>query len=256
MAKPFTPLLINTFSFIAFQFFAMTSTQTRLHAQSQKAALEKAHIELLMMQNMLSEKTKSSERLRISRDLHDSIGQKLTAISLNLEYAKHKPPESLLNFINGLKEDVNDALKDVRRVVSEFRTKESIDITTYIQKLAEKIEVLKFEAKDNIVLNNPALTEQVIFCLQEGISNALRHGKADTIMLSACEKDKNYFHINLADNGQFKLNTSTDEIGGNGLIGMKERLKPYDGKVALLANTTGGAILQLTLNTRYQKACI
>lgn len=76
--------------------------------------------------------------------------------------------------------------------------------------------------------------------LQEGISNAVRHGKANTLWLSMSQEDK-MLRLILRDNGRGRSSAS---IPGSGLKGMSERLAPFNGKVELILsglNKQGGS---------------
>ena len=240
--------LSASLSFVGFQVFSLISAMLRLLAQQQKDALEKAHLDLLSAQNMLEEKSKSDERIRIARDIHDGIGQRLTALSLNIEHAKHRQPDDLGAYLTGLKGDVTGTLNDLRHLVSAFRRKDTVDIAGVVKRLAGKIETLTFTSDGPLVLIDAELTDHMIFCLQEGISNALRHGGATAISLKT-SRGGDTVTVLLTDNGTFKQNTDT--VGGSGLKGMTERLAPYGGTVSLEDSPAGGTALSLILPTRH-----
>jgi signal transduction histidine kinase len=87
------------------------------------------------------------------------------------------------------------------------------------------------QANNSIDVNSLTLNNQLIFCLQEAISNALRHGKASKFILNFY-KDKNMITLEISDNGQ----GCSQIITGNGLKGMQERLSEFNGKVNLKNN--------------------
>jgi signal transduction histidine kinase len=188
------------------QVFGFSAIETILREAKAKEELAAINQELLATRFMLKASSQKQERLRISRDLHDAIGHQLTALSLNLEVAKHKVSEEFKPLLQENLQLAKTLLSNVRQVIS------SPDI------------------------NSLQLRQQLMFCLQEGVSNALRHGKANLFTL-ACEKMSNSLVINLYDNGT--VTTKNNENFGSGLAGMNERLIDFSGKVALITNESG-----------------
>jgi len=86
-------------------------------------------------------------------------------------------------------------------------------------------------------INSLQLKQQLMFCLQEGVSNALRHGKANLFTFTS-EKIDNSLMIELSDNGSANKAKSETSFG-SGLTGMKERLIDFNGEVELLTNEKG-----------------
>ncbi|MEI8600503.1 ATP-binding protein [Shewanella sp. PP-Sp27a-2] len=109
-------------------------------------------------------------------------------------------------------------------------------------------------------LQSAELTQALLLVLQEGISNAVRHGKANQLQLSM-EDSQSALVLQLSDNGvgltrvaarnaSAKSGTGLNGTGqfGTGLGGMQERLQPFNGKVQLRANDSApGCQLTLTL---------
>ena len=242
---------LNSLSFVGFQVFSMVMMLTLIKENKKKVTLEKLNLELLMTQNLLKEKSQVEERMRISQNLHDSIGQKLTAITLSLEYAKYKTPDNLSVYFEKVKNDVSETLNDLRAIVSDSKKKGQVDISAVIARLCDGIEMLTFQSQEPIVLNDHELSEHIIYCLKEGISNALRHGKADIIKLNVHHSESTLV-ISLVDNGHFQTSEPSDEFGGNGLKGMQERLSSFSGSVDIKKNALGGATLQLQINNKYR----
>jgi signal transduction histidine kinase len=92
------------------------------------------------------------------------------------------------------------------------------------------------------------LAEQIVLCIQEGISNALRHGQATRINLTL-EQQSNVIKISLDDNGRGLISGLNN---GTGLQGMRERLAPYAGVVELSA-LTQGCRLAISFNPNFKE---
>ena len=76
-------------------------------------------------------------------------------------------------------------------------------------------------------LESVVLAEQLVLCLQEGISNAVRHGRATQLALQLNQQDE-LIMLSLTDNGRGLTGKFQP---GAGLIGMGERLSRYQGKL-------------------------
>ncbi|GGY66289.1 hypothetical protein GCM10011613_07760 [Cellvibrio zantedeschiae] len=187
--------------------------------------------------------------MRIARDLHDILGHQLTALNLQLEILQHKVPEELRESVQQSKSLAKTLLENIRQVVRDQRNLLSLDIRQAIQGLAANIPQLGLDIRGELHLDSVQLAEQLVLCIQEGISNALRHGRATRINV-LLQQQSNSIQIMLDDNGN-GLAASTAH--GTGLRGMRERLAVYDGSVELLA-LAEGCRLMISLNTDTKEA--
>lgn len=241
-------MIMTNLSFIAFGLFAVSSSFLRVKNELQAKALEKSNFELLAAHNLLGVQSAEQERLKIARDLHDSIGQKLMGLSLNLEVARHKLPADLPDFLANTKAQVGDTLTDLRKIVTEMRHHQCLDIQQVLTDLIQQLPEVEFECSQFLPVHNADLSQQLVYCLQEGVSNGVRHGCATQFVLNAQEREQEIV-IYLHDNGQFDGDThSSSSLGGHGLIGMNERLAPFEGRCELQQNSQGGASLHLVFS--------
>ena len=79
-------------SYLSFQLFALGAASLAESEREAREALAAAKLELERMHGLAIETARHAERLRIARDLHDSLGHRLTALGLTLEAARHVPP--------------------------------------------------------------------------------------------------------------------------------------------------------------------
>ena len=244
-------MIMTNLSFVAFGLFAMSSSLLRIKNEIQAKALEKSNLELLAAQNLLGVQSAEQERIKIARDLHDGIGQKLTGLSLKLEVARHKPPQDLVDFLDNTKALVGETLTDLRHIVTEMRHHESLEVDRVIAELVHQLPDVEFECRGFIPIRDAQLSQELVYCLQEGVSNGIRHGRATGFTLEANELPQ-HIQVSLSDNGTFTGQTqSRSSIGGNGLIGMQERLSPFNGCYTLEQNDQGGATLSLIFPKHY-----
>jgi len=224
--------------FFVLQIFAFSVIEATQREKKAKEEISAINQELLAARFMLKESSKKQERLRISRDLHDVLGHQLTALALNLEVTHHKVNDEFKTLTQQNLQQAKQLLQDVRNVVKEMRNEDKLDLISYLNALFQQLPHCLLTINNTATINSISLNQQLIFCLQEGVSNALRHGKANNFILDL-QKNQNIISLSLTDNGvgYQKL------ICGNGLIGMEERLADYSGKIKLTSATTGCTLI-------------
>lgn len=218
-------------------------------AQYNKQEREKKDLlykELLDAHKKLKEYTDEVQRLsvieernRIARDIHDNLGHNMTALIMQLQMADHyikadslKSQELLENSVKTAKESLA-GIREVVETLRETGTSLSPDkaIKVLIDEFSEKTGTeidLKIEGK---VINNQEAATAMYHILQEGLTNAVRHGSATKIwVILNYTEDSINFSIN--DNG-----TGTDNIKeGYGMKGINERVKAFNGNVEFKSN--------------------
>jgi len=240
----------NIIIYFLLQIFGFSTIEIVHREVKTKEELAAINQELLATRYMLKSSSERQERLRISRDLHDAIGHQLTALSLNLEVASHKVPIEYKPLISQNLVQAKNLLKDVREVVKEMRTTEQFNLAITLQGLVAQLPNCSLEVESLPEIDSLSLKQQLVFCLQEGISNALRHGKANRLILSG-EKEEQKLNLFLVDNGKNVQHESINENNfGNGLKGMQERLKSFNGDVELVFESQGST-LNITVEDRF-----
>ncbi|MBU1392862.1 MAG: two-component sensor histidine kinase [Gammaproteobacteria bacterium] len=252
--------VFNILIYLGFQLFAYSSSQARLSERQSRLIQEQLNQQLIATRALLSQASEQQERLRISRDLHDILGHQLTALSLQLELLSHKAPEDLKPQVNQSKSLAKELLESIRAVVRAQRVQVGLDLVPPLEALMTRLPSVTLTCKTMKPLQSAELTQALLLVLQEGISNAVRHGKANQLHLSM-EDSQNALVLQLRDNGMgltrgtarnvsAKNGTELNgtELNGTGLDGMQERLQPFNGKVQLRANDSApGCQLTLTL---------
>ena len=252
--------VFNILIYLGFQLFAYSSSQARLSERKSRLIQEQLNQQLIATRALLSQASEQQERLRISRDLHDILGHQLTALSLQLEVLSHKAPEDLKPQVNQSKSLAKELLESIRAVVRAQRVQVGLDLVPPLEALMTRLPSVTLTCNAMKPLQSAELTQALLLVLQEGISNAVRHGKANQLQLSM-EDSQSALVLQLSDNGMgltrgtarnvsAKNDTELNGTGqfGTGLGGMQERLEPFNGKVQLRANDSApGCQLTLTL---------
>jgi len=179
----------------------------------------------------ISELVKLEERQRIARDLHDTLGQKLSLIGLKSDLAgklMSKNPAQAAVEIDDVRQTARSALKEVREMVTEMRGIRLEDELLRIGQFLKAAEI-DFLPEGNPKLTNTSLiTENVLsMCIKEAVTNVVKHSGAKACWISIIPS-RTHLIIKVKDNGS---GISGDNIyyQGHGLQGMRERLEFVNG---------------------------
>ncbi|MBM7649097.1 two-component system sensor histidine kinase DesK [Bacillus ectoiniformans] len=183
----------------------------------------------------ISELVKQEERQRIARDLHDTLGQKLSMIGLKSDLASKlisKDPEQARSELKDVQQTARTALNEVRKMVSSMRgirLKDEIVLVKQILKAAQ-IELVSDEEFKTAHLS--LFLENILsMCMKEAVTNVVKHSQATSCQISI-EQSSNETILTVKDNGVgFKEN---DFGKGSGLLGMRERLEFVNGTLEIL----------------------
>jgi two-component system, NarL family, sensor histidine kinase DesK len=175
------------------------------------------------------------ERLRVSRDLHDLLGQSLSAISLKGELAirlLRNDPSAARVEIEGLTGVAQGALRGVRAVA---RDEHIVSLRTEIDGAAALLRAAGIDTRVDVdVPKLPRAVEEMLgWGIREGITNVLRHSQARTCSIKAARR-----------NGSVWLEIENDgapaEAGhGTGLASMAERAKAISGSLVSTRSPDG-----------------
>jgi len=192
--------------------------------------------ELKATQSMMNAMSAEQERLNLSRELHDTLGHKLTALSINLDFAKRKATPELEETLSLCHDLSQELLEEVRFIVSNQRADSSLLKTSLEQVFAATPPLtcqLNLSEKLNYLNQEDSLCI-IRFC-QEMISNTLKHTKAteivfDIYLQTQLNQDENTpinSVIATAVHNQSEVNKPK---AGNGLTGLTERMALINGQ--------------------------
>ncbi|MEO6065900.1 MAG: histidine kinase [Lysobacterales bacterium] len=214
---------------------------TALVAKGQAEAREeqrRLNAELRATRELLAESSRMGERVRISRELHDLLGHHLTALSLNLEVASHIVDGAARERVRQAQTLAKLLLADVREAVSQLRHAEAIDLRKALTTLTEGVPGLRIhlDMPAQFAVEDPQRAQVLLRCAQETITNAVRHAGAANLWLRFERDGDNVLHMHARDDG-----IGSDRwVEGNGLIGMRERLARFGGRLDVAGANSGG----------------
>ncbi len=185
----------------------------------------------------ISELVKLEERQRISRDLHDTLGQKLSLIGLKSDLASKliiKNPAQARLEIKDVQKTARIALKEVREMVTQMRGTKLEDELFRVEQIL-KAAAIDLTLEGNARLSNTSLiTENVVsMCLKEAINNVVKHSNATKCSI-IIEQLNTELLVKVKDDG-VGIGNSLQNMSGNGLQGMKERLEFVNGSLEIIS---------------------
>ncbi len=212
----------------AFQVFAAASSMLLRSEQVSRERLSAAHAELLATRALLAESSRAEERLRISRDLHDTLGHHLTALSLQLDIAVRRTEGGASEHVRRAYAITRLLLADLRDVVGSLREAGTVDVVQTIRALTleQTGVIIHVDLPDVLNMRDRDRADTLIRCVQEIITNSIRHSFAHNLWIRL-ERNADGIWIDARDDGRGA--TSIEQ--GNGLTGMRERFEKNAGRV-------------------------
>ncbi|PCJ26331.1 MAG: hypothetical protein COA97_05990 [Flavobacteriales bacterium] len=184
--------------------------------------------------------TQEQERERISRDLHDGIGQSLVALKLHFESLEnnYNQNNNIENELKSIPKILTNAISDLRRICHN-----TLPLALYEYGIIEAIkELQQTNSNDNCKIffdynaNFPIITNpfsiSIFRIIQEFINNSIKHSNATEIRIKL-ENNKEHIILNLKDNG-IGFNINDMKLSkGHGLKNIKNRIESLKGKASM-----------------------
>jgi signal transduction histidine kinase len=190
------------------------------------------------------QRARLEERLRISQDLHDALGHHLTAMTLNLELAIHKTTGVAQDSVRTAQALARSLLDDVKDIVRELKDEPEIDIASALTQLAQEIPSPRIHLglPGDLADMDPACARTLLRCMQEIVTNAIRHGSAENLWIDlSCGQAG--LGLAARDDGQGVALVQA----GNGLRGMRRRLQELGGTLAFESRPGAGFTVHATI---------
>ncbi len=211
-------------------------------------ALRQSHAQLRQLALHL-ETAKEDERKRISRDIHDELGQNLLALRIDISMlsarTQHSHPR-LHGRVAAVLDNIDTTIKSVRGIMNELRPM-ALDLGL---QAAVEWQVGDFRKRSGIACQLhirdealfSAIGSQVEIALfrivQEALSNVMRHAHASAVELEF-HSDARAVYVSISDNGVGITAQQQRKKQCFGLIGIRERVRALDGQVEIGAPPSG-----------------
>ncbi|MFE1834496.1 HAMP domain-containing sensor histidine kinase [Streptomyces sviceus] len=195
-----------------------------------------------------------AERRRIAQELHDEVGQSMTAILLSLERAADEADEPLRGELRQVQEITRGSLDEVRRLVRRLRpgVLEDLGLVSALTSLTSEFAThVGLRVVRRFDTGLPVLDQQTELVLyrvaQEALTNAARHAEAGQVEVSLHHTDEAVV-LTVADDGR-----GTEAVReGAGIRGMRERALLIGATLDVTSHPQAGTAVRLVVSLRKQ----
>lgn len=226
--------------FITFIIATIINVETM--SEEKDAALRLSHDEVRRL-------AATAERERIGRDLHDLLGHTLSLITLKLELSRKlfdRDPEAALREMADAENVARHALAEVRSAVTGIRATDLAAELASARLLLESTGVHLDYVLPALILPTD-MERGLSLILREAATNIARHAQASRAVVSL-KTSGNSVHVVVSDNGRGGLGED-----GNGLCGMRERVRALGGRLEIQSPKGQGTTLRIDLPMPEQK---
>ncbi|MDB6014878.1 MAG: hypothetical protein JWL65_7128 [Gammaproteobacteria bacterium] len=222
---PFLILIVA----IGFQGFAISAARLARSEARAHDELARVNRELRAAQALMTENARMSERLSISRDLHDILGHSLTTLTIHLDVAGRLASGQAAEHVQCAREVAGALLAGVRTIVNRVRV-DPVDLRATLLALTEGAVGLEVELSlsEDLWDLDPARADAIVRCVQEAITNTLRHAQAKRLVIELEQAVDGSICIAIRDDGR-----GGRFVEGGGLAGMRERFRGLGGELSI-----------------------
>jgi signal transduction histidine kinase len=233
----------------------LNAEEAREKTQTLADQLESANRQLATYATQAEELATTTERNRLAREIHDSLGHYLTVINVQIEAARvvmAQNPEQAADALNKAQKLTQEGLASVRQSVAALRESPlgGRSLPEAIAILAEETRnsgiVTEFEMKGERRPLGPNTELTLYRVVQEGLTNVRKHARASRVDLTLDYRDDHRIQVIIQDNG---IGSRTTNNGGFGLLGVRERVLLLDGKMSFETAPGEGFKLVVTVDT-------
>lgn len=245
-----TETIVVAVTCAGFQLFAVSTAQLLRNEMAARNELLRTNAELKAAYALLDESARNGERLRIARDLHDVMGHTLTTLAVHLDVAERLVSGPAKEHLACARTASSQLLDQVRSLVTRVRG-QPLDLEAVLRELADRTQGVRvnLSVAPEVSISDPAQAEAIVRCVQEAITNAIRHARAEELKIELRREASGPIVVTATDDGRggpFSM--------GHGLTGMRERFELLGGSLAVSSAVGAGFALRATLPSNRQPA--
>lgn len=201
------------------------------------------------------ESAREQERAGIARELHDELGQLLTALKMDLTwFSRHEQemPEGAHSRVSGMMEIIDTTIQTVQRISSELRPGilDDLGLPAALEWLAKGFQQKSgipcdIDLDESLELESSASTALFRIC-QESLTNVARHSEASRAKVSL-KREGPTVALTISDNGRGVTAEDTERTTSFGFIGMRERARGLGGQLTVTGSRGKGTTITVSL---------
>lgn len=225
-------------------------------SESRELRAIKEHNEILHNFSRKILQARESERKSMAREVHDQLGQIMAVLKIDLLWLKHKIPQDsqgLMTKVDIMLGNINLGMQSIRSIVAQLRPLILDDLGLeaamewYVQKYLKSLNVkynISFKCEESLFNEDIKIVLFRIF--QEALTNVIHHSNATKCSISLIQKDETLI-LQITDNGIGVTLEQIENPKSYGLIGIRERLYPYVGRLSVIGNEGKGTTLTIKI---------
>ncbi|HPR50166.1 MAG TPA: PAS domain S-box protein [Deltaproteobacteria bacterium] len=202
------------------------------------------------------QETREAERTRISREIHDDLGQELTGLKLEVAFLKRKLPRDstdLIDKTSQISDHIDLAVESVRRISMDLRPAllDQLGLVAAIEWQADDFQkrtgiVCTLSIDPEITLKSTKLSTTIFRIFQETLTNITRHAHASRVSVSLHQVDGS-IDLLVKDNGKGIEKEEIANPKSFGIIGMKERVSDWGGDIQISGKRGKGTTVKVRI---------
>jgi signal transduction histidine kinase len=199
---------------------------------------------------------REEERKRIGREIHDELGQQLTAIKMDTVWIDKQIPSETVGIKNKLQniiELLDGSHGSVRKILNELRPSvlDENDLVEALQWQGQQFKestgrAIHFTTNQNDIKLPHEIATSIFRLYQEALTNIMRYAEADKV-LSSLNVVNNSIFLTIEDDGKGFDPSMINNKKSFGILGMKERVLSLKGKFDLTSSPGKGTKIVITL---------
>jgi signal transduction histidine kinase len=221
-----------------------------------------AYDQLRMLSARL-EFVREEERRRISREIHDELGQALTGLKMDLSWLAAKPPEdrqSLVDKVAPMLDLVDGTVQTVRRISTELRpgVLDDLGLVAAVEWLVEDFRTrsrieCRFMSGLKGAAPDPELSTALFRILQEALTNVIRHAHASRVTINI-QEDAGMILLEVEDNGKGITERDISDPRSLGVLGIRERVLLLGGDAHFSGSEGKGTVVTVRVPLKQAEA--
>ena len=192
---------------------------------------------------------REEERKRVAREIHDELGQALTAIKIELSLLREEVTHdatAATQRINYLKDRIDETIHAVKNIITKLRPGllDDLGLSAAIEWQAKDFQqhtgiVCDVHCEPEEILIDSEISTAIFRIFQETLTNITRHSKATRVKAELL-KTEDFLTLQVIDNGRGITREEINDPKSFGLIGIRERAQYWHGTVQIAGETGNG----------------
>jgi len=210
----------------------------------------------------------AEERGRIAREMHDVVAHGMSVIAVQAAAAQeivHDDPDKAAEVLGRIENVGRQSLNEMRRMLGVLRNGDDssaslapqpslTDVRGAVEQSVEAGVATELFITGDARELSPGIELTGFRIVQEALTNVLKHAGATATATVTIEFRADEVAIDISDDGRGAVSALSSSGGGNGLIGMRERVEIYGGSLTVGPSVGGGFAVRATLPTDEAKA--